>query len=254
MDSVIRNISVTLGAADGAAHHNVGWGMFFYLGVVLLVMFGLLTVAKAGFKGRVFKNPVTQLVEQAYLFVENLCVGVIGHHGRKYVPMILTLWMIIFLSNMIGLVLPHTPSADWSITLAMAIIVVSYVQYEGVKANGLLGHIKHFAGPTGLGVMAIVITPLIFGIELISEAIKLLSLSVRLYGNISAGHTAKGTLDAMIPDFPLLGALIFPLEFLVAIIQAFVFVLLTCIYLSLVTAHHEEHEEHADHGIAASAA
>ena len=154
----------------------------------------------------------------------------------------------IFSSNLLGLVLPHTPSADWSITLGLALVVISYVQYEGVKANGFFGHIKHFAGPKMDGILlTLLITPVIFSIELISEAIKILSLSVRLYGNISAGHTAKGTLDAMVPSVPLLGALIFPLEFLVAIIQAFVFVLLTCVYLSMVTSHGDDHAEEHEH-------
>jgi F-type H+-transporting ATPase subunit a len=236
-----------LAAAEGGGeHHGVGWGIFFYLGVVLVAIFALMTVAVRGLEGPVFKNPLSQMAEQAYLFAENLCVSVIGHHGRKYVPFILTLWMLVFFSNVLGLVLPHTPSADWSITLALALVVIAYVQWEGIRANGFFGHLKHFAGPKLVGA-TILITPLIFAIEVISEIIKILSLSVRLYGNISAGHTAKNTLDQMIPSVPILGSLLFPLEFLVAIIQAFVFVLLTCVYLALVTSHGDDHGHEEGH-------
>jgi F-type H+-transporting ATPase subunit a len=216
------------------------------LAVIILVIFALMTVAVGQLKGPVFKHPLSQMAEQAYLFVENLCLSVIGPHGRKYVPFILGLWLLVFFSNILGLVLPHTPSADWSITLALALVVIGYVQWEGILANGFFGHIKHFAGPKLVGA-TIMITPLIFGIEIISEIIKILSLSVRLYGNISAGHTAKSTLDAMTPGVPILGSLIFPLEFLVAIIQAFVFVLLTCVYLALVTSHGDDHAHEDGH-------
>jgi len=232
--------------AEAEAHHDVGWGIFVYLGIILAVVFILLTIATKNLTNRVQKHWLSQMAEQYYLFIENLCVSVIGDHGRKYVPFVGTLWLIIFFCNLLGLVLPHTPSADWSITLGLALVVFCYVQYEGIRANGVFGHIGHFAGPKMAGFL-LVITPVIFSIELVSELIKILSLSVRLYGNIFAGHTAKGALDSMIPSFPVLGALIFPLEFLVAIIQAFVFVMLTCLYLSMVTAHGEDHDEGHGH-------
>ena len=108
--------------------------------------------------------------------------------------------------------------------------------------------------------MAIIITPMIFVIELISEFIKVGTLSLRLYGNISGGHTVKAGLDALVQpihvgstQIPIpLGVLILPLEFLVCIIQAFVFTLLTCVYLSLVTSHDEEEHAPSSHSRAAA--
>lgn len=241
-------------APSGEGSKNIGWGIFFYSAIVLLVIFGFAIGMRRGITNRTFTTPTARLAEQAYLFVENLCISVIGSHGRRYVPFILTLWLTIFVGNFIGLVLPHTPSADWSLNLALALIVFLYVQYEGMRANGVFGHVGHFAGPRLALWMAVLITPLIFAIELFSEFLKILTLSVRLYGNIYAGHVARGTMDAMVSPLQVgpyqipipFGVIILPIEVLVSIVQAFVFVLLTCIYLSLVTGHGDE--EHAEHG------
>lgn len=259
-------------AAEGGegGHNTLGWPIFIYSGFIVTVIFALLAVARSGMTGRgVFRNPFTLMAEQAYLFVENMCLSVIGPHGRKYVPFILGLWMIIYFGNLMGLILPHTPTADWSLNVALALVVLGYVQWEGIAGNfaeqrkkgrgvvlaailGFLLHVKHFAGPS-LGLIGLVVTPLIFAIELISESIKVLSLSVRLYGNISAGHAAKAALDNMVTiggfHVPF-GAVIFPLEFLVALVQAFVFVLLSCVYIAAVTAHGDNHhdEDHAHEG------
>ncbi|MCO5297991.1 MAG: F0F1 ATP synthase subunit A [Fimbriimonadaceae bacterium] len=269
MDGLFQFAPMMFASAEGGegAHHALGWPIFVYSGVIVTVIFALLAMARSGMTGKgVFRNPFTLMAEQAYLFVENMCLSVIGPHGRKYVPFILGLWLIIYFGNLMGLILPHTPTADWSLNVAMALVVLGYVQWEGIAGNyveqrkkgrgvvmaaimGFLLHVKHFAGPS-LGVIGLVVTPLIFAIELISESIKVLSLSVRLYGNISAGHAAKAALDNMVTlggfHVPL-GAVIFPLEFLVALVQAFVFVLLSCVYIATVTAHGDDHHEEA-HG------
>jgi len=237
---------------------KLGNWIFFYVGAVLVIMAVLIFWARAGLKGPVFKHPITQVAEQCYLFVENMCVSVIGSHGRKYVTFVMTLWLFIVLSNLSGLILPHNPNLDWSITASLAIMVFCYVQYEGIRQNGVLGHVRHFAGPKMEGLaMMLLMTPLIFVIELLSELMKILSLSIRLYGNIFAGHKAREALSGLIPSVPVLGGAILPLEILVAIIQAFVFTLLTCIYLSLVT-HDSEHDQESgasdDHAAHAHAA
>jgi F-type H+-transporting ATPase subunit a len=233
-----------------AEEEQIGWGVFVYLGIVVIVIFGLIAWAKTGLNERVFKKPITQWAEQAYLFIEHLCVSVIGPHGRKYMPFLMTIWLLIFGSNVLGLLLPHAPMADWSLTLALAIIVFVYVQYEGIRQNGPLGHLRHFAGPKLDGiVLVILITPLIFCIEFVSEWVKILSLSLRLYGNVFAGHQTKNTIDALpfVHAFPVVGEILLPLELLVAVVQAFVFVVLTAIYLALVTQHSEEDQEHGAH-------
>src|SRR5687768_16466702 len=134
----LQPFTTSLLASTGGEHVSIGWGMFVYSGIVLVALFTFIFLVRAGLKGRVFKNPVTQMGEQLYLFVETLCISVIGSHGRKYVPFIATLWLMIFVSNVMGLLLPHTPTADWSLNLGLALIVIFYVQYEGIK-----GHADH---------------------------------------------------------------------------------------------------------------
>ncbi|HWD37511.1 MAG TPA: F0F1 ATP synthase subunit A [Fimbriimonas sp.] len=229
---------------------QIGWGVFAYLGIVVLAIFLFIASARGGLKGRVFQKTTTKLAEQAYLFIENMCVSVIGPHGKKYMTFLMTIWLIIFFSNILGLLLPHSPMADWSLTFGLAVVVFCYVQYEGIRTNGLGGHFKHFAGPKLDGLaLVLIITPLIFCIEFVSEWVKIISLSLRLYGNIFAGHQTKTTIDAQpfAASFPVIGEILLPLELLVAVVQAFVFVVLTAIYLSLVTHHEGEEHEHGDH-------
>ncbi|MFO0045108.1 MAG: F0F1 ATP synthase subunit A, partial [Armatimonadota bacterium] len=175
-------------------------------------------------------------------------VGSFGADGRKYIPFIITFWMVIFFSNVVALFVPVAPTADLSFNLGMALCSIGYVQYEGMKANGVFGHLKHFAGPK-LGLAMIPITLMIFMIEVISEVMKNLSLTLRLFGNIDGGHQAAEAMSKLaggaagvhwIPA----GTLLVPVKFLTCVVQAMIFCLLTCVYLSLVT-HHEEEGAHA---------
>ncbi len=146
---------------------------------------------------------------------------------------------------MVGLIFPHTPTASLSLNLGLSILTIGFVQWEGIKANGFFGHLKHFAGPKLPGILAAV-SVIIFGIEIVSETMKMLSLSLRLFANISGGHTVKSGLDSIAPGVPV-SALILPIEFLAAVIQALVWSLLTCVYLSLVTSHEHGEEAHEEH-------
>ena len=235
------------------------YAIFFYSAVSLLVIAFFIWRARAGMKDRVFKNPFTQLAESVYLFIENIAVGVIGPKGPKFIPFLMAIWLYIFVSNIVGLIMPHTVTANWGTNVGMAVFVVLYANWQGIKAHGLVGHIKHFLGPkiggeggmfmkVSMGILGIVIAMLLLMIELIGEMIKMLSLSLRLYGNISGGHTAKLTLEEF---FPGAGGAIFLLEFLVSIIQALVFTLLTAVYIGLLAggddhSHDDHHEPHQD--------
>jgi F-type H+-transporting ATPase subunit a len=113
-----------------------------------------------------------------------------------------------------------------------------YYNYQGIKEQGIVGHIKHFMGPVWY--LAI----LIFPIELISHAVRPLSLGLRLKGNMEGDHLVLSIFSNLVPY-------IVPIPFyviglFVCFMQAFVFTLLTMVYISLATAHHD-HEEHAHH-------
>ena len=172
-----------------------------------------------------------------------MCVGIIGPHGRKYMPMILTFWLVIFVGNLVALFMPTSPTADLSFNLAMALISIGYVQFEGMRANGVLGHLSHFAGPK-LGIALVPISLMIFVIEVISELMKNVSLSLRLFGNISGGHQAVLAMDKLGGGWIPVGAFLMPIKLLTCIVQALIFSLLTCVYISLVTHHEHEGDHH----------
>ena len=215
-------------------------GTFVYIAFVFVVMFGLMAWAKKGFTNRVFTNPMAWCFEQLYLFIQNLCIGTIGPHGRKYIPMMMTFWTVIFASNVIGLFFPFTPTASLSFNLAMALVAIGYVQYEGIRANGPIGHFSHFAGPK-LPIYMIPITLMIFMIEVVSEVMKNVSLSLRLYGNIHGGHEAVSAMNELGHGYVPVGAFLIPIKILTCVVQALIFTLLNCVYLSLVTHHEDDH-------------
>lgn len=225
-----------------AVHRPIGWGIFVYSGFIFAIIACFVLLTRQGISARGPKNFAAKLAEQLYFFIEGLCCSVIGPHGKRYIPFILSLWLIIFTSNVIGLVLPHTPTADWGMNLSLSFITIAFVQYEGIRANGLIGHLKHFAGPKLPILLALFITPLLFSIEIISETVRVLSLSLRLYSNIYGGHLVVDAMNHLVShgEWPI-GGLIFPIEFLSSIIQALVFTMLTCVYLSIATAHESSH-------------
>ena len=250
----------TTHAAEAGGEHGGGHGghatlsfmglMIYTFAIAGLIMI-LMAFAKKGLKDRVFKGRLLQYFEQLHGFVENLCVGIIGFHRHKYMPMIYTLWLMIFVSNLVALAFPSSPTADLSFNLGIALLAIGYVQWEGMKANGVFGHWKHFAGPK-LPIALIPITLMIFVIELISEVMKNVSLSLRLFGNIDGGHQAATAMNELGKESNLFlvkylpfGAFLMPIKMLTCVVQALIFCLLFCVYLSLVT--HHDHDDHADH-------
>jgi len=220
--------------------------LWFYI-IILVVAVGILmSIAKQGLNQRVFTNPWTSRFEQLYLFIENMCVGAIGPHGRKYIPMIITFWIVIFSGNILALFFPFSPTASLSFNLGMALISIAYVQYEGIKANGVGKHFSHFSGPKMSGPM-VIISAMIFVIEIISELMKNLSLTLRLYGNIHGGHVAVESMNGLGKALFLpIGEFLLPLKLLTCVVQALIFSMLTCVYLSLVTHHEDDHGSHDD--------
>lgn len=229
------------------------WGLAAYLVFVVAILFVLMAMAKKGFKDRVFKNPITQLFEQLYLFIEQMCTSIIGANGRKYVPLIATFWMMVFLGSLVALFFPTSTTADLSFNLGMALVSIAYVQWEGIKTNGVIGHFSHFAGPR-LGLALIPISLMIFVIEIISEVMKNVSLSLRLFGNIHGGHMAVEAMNKLGAGIYVpVGAFLLPIKLLTCVVQAMIFSLLTCVYISLVTQHGDDHAHgHDEHAPAAA--
>lgn len=255
MDQFLNLSTNLLAAAEkeahgggGGEHHGASFfGLAVYTAFVLIIIAAFLIAARRGMKDRVFKNPWTQRFEQIYVFIESLCLNTIGPHGRKYIPFITTLWLVVFVSNLVALFFDTSPTADLSFNLGLAFIAVGYVQWEGIKANGVIGHFSHFAGPK-LGIALIPVTILIFVIEIISELMKNVSLSLRLFGNIDGGHQAAVAMNVLGEDIYVpFGSFLLPIKLLTVVVQALIFCLLTCVYLSLVTHHEDDHGHDHDH-------
>lgn len=238
--------------AASAGHPSAWWAPIFWMALVFIIVMVLLRVGLRGAKQNVPRGFLARAVEHVFHFIEDMCVGVIGPHGKKYVPLITTIYLLILFSNLIGLVGLGAPTASLGFTLGLALVVVFYVQYEGIRVNGPLGYIKHFFGPN-LGmkwytVLPIFIALLMFFIEVVSEVAKNLSLSLRLQGNISGEHMVGGTFGSMwsLTDtfyWPVQTPLVL-LGVFVCLVQALVFTMLSCVYLSLFTAHASD-EAHA---------
>lgn len=183
-------------------------------------------------------------LEAGILAIRNLLVDNVGPHGLKYMPVVATFGILILVSNLMGLVpglMP--PTASTSVTFALGITSFVYYNAIGIRENGLLGHLKHFAGPIPW------LAFLMFPIELISNLVRPLSLGIRLFGNLFGDEQILGTIASLVPWWLPLPALIMPLSLFVAFMQTFIFVLLSIIYISEVV--HEPHEEgHGahDHG------
>lgn len=173
--------------------------------------------------------------EILYEFISNMVSDTIGHEGRKYFPFVFSIFMIVLMGNLLGLI-PYafTYTSHIVVTFTLAILV-----FLGATLIGFVRHGFHFFSlfiPKGLPFFLL---PLIFCIELLSYLSRPISLSVRLFANMMAGHTMLKifagfcvSLGAVIGVLPmLLNVALIGFEVLVAFIQAYVFAVLTCVYL-----------------------
>lgn len=178
------------------------------------------------------------LVEGLDEFVESQ----MGHVGRAFLPFLGTLFIYILFMNLIGQIpLFHSPTANYNTTLALTLLVFVITQYQGIKTRGPIGYIRHFLGDP------LWMAPIFFPLHLIQEFLaRPLSLSVRLFGNLMGEHTV---LAIFIGFSPLLFGLIpIPLQLpivlldlLCATLQAIIFFLLACFYISSAMGVHDEH-------------
>ena len=189
-----------------------------------------------------------QTLESAVLAIRQLLVDIVGPQGVKYFPVVATFAILILISNLMGLFpLFMSPTAHVSVTFALGISSFIYYNYIGIKENGLLNHLGHWAGPIWW------MAWLIFPIELIGNFIRPMSLGIRLFGNMFADEQVAVTIANLGPQLGLpsfatqigVPILLMPLGLFVALIQSFVFALLSMVYLSEVS--HSAHEHEVEH-------
>jgi F-type H+-transporting ATPase subunit a len=199
------------------------------------------------FKGKLSEDdpkPGQLTLEAGFLALKDLVVSVIGNHGYRYFPVVATFGVLVLVSNLMGLFpLFMSPTASVNVTFALGISSFIYYNSVGIRENGIINHLAHFAGPKLPLLMAIFITPLIFGIELISNMIRPLTLGVRLFANMFADEQISMQISGLAPPFTqfLLPIVLMPLAVFVAFVQTLVFTLLSMIYISEVS--HAPHDD-----------
>ena len=179
-------------------------------------------------------SPLQQVLELLLGGLRNLTDDVIGHgKGAPFVPFIAALTFFVFISNFFGLLFfLQPPTANTSTTFALSLTAFLFYNIIGVIKLGPVAYAKHFDGPIWW------LAPLMVPIEIISHLARILSLSLRLFGNIFGEHTASGIFLVMVPFFvpAMMG-----LGLLGATIQTFIFIMLTSVYISGATAEEHEH-------------
>jgi len=221
---------VRLGMPPADPAHPIPNYMAYELLVFLIIVVGALIL-----RSRLsVENPgvFQQAMESVLEFTQGMADEMIGHDGRRYVSMIGTFGLFVALSNLLGLIPTFaTPTAAIQVTLGCAMVAFVYYNYHGLRHHGMVGYLKHLCGP----MMAIAV--LMFPIEVFSNLFRMLSLSVRLWANMLVGDILEGIFTGLIPIF--VPALFMALHIFVSVLQAYVFMILPAVYISMAVA--EEH-------------
>ena len=218
--------------------------------MILVVVLSALFLTFAVKPGRLVPTRGQSMAEVSYEFVANMIHSATGEDGLKFFPFVFTLFIFVLASNFFGMIPgSFTVTSQIAVTLALACLVVGLVIVVGFMKHGL-GFLKLFV-PHAPWYLLILLIP----IEVISFLTRPISLSVRLFANMLAGHTmlavfggfvvslgaAGGLLSALSIAPMLLIVAIMLLELLVAFLQAYVFAILTCIYLNEALHLHDHH-------------
>jgi len=175
-------------------------------------------------------NPAQQIAEMVDEGIGGLADQIIGHGYKRFQAFVTCIFLFVLLNNLVGLIpgVPAPTTSPW-VPLGLAVPVFLYYNYQGFRAQGPVGYFKHFCGP--IWWMSWLLLP----IELVSHLARMLSLTIRLYANMFASDMVTLGFFSLIPvGIP---AIFLGLHVFVSLIQAFVFMLLTMIYLSLAVSH-----------------
>src|SRR5438477_4632568 len=222
-----------------------------YTWLVMVILAALTFVASRNLQlvPRGLQNFLEVVLEQFQQMIDD----VMGPEGRRYLPLIATLGLFILMGNLVGLV-PGLVGVTGNLNTNAACAIVVFVAYHwiGARKQGLVPYLKHFMGPVPLP-----LKPLMFVIEIISHLARPLSLSLRLFGNMRGGHILLAIIFFLMGLQGLIGwalsgssagaviggigglimvaftvGFLYPLKLLVAVLQAFIFVMLTMLYIS----------------------
>ena len=234
--AVLRPLGVTFAVGEKVIPDHIVMAVLILAGaaVLCLILRSRLSVENPG--------KLQVLLETVVSAVNGLLDENIGPKGRQFLPLVGSVGFFILVGNLMGLI-PGlmAPTSSINTTLGCALTVWVYYQFNGLRTQGVVGYFRHFAAPPGAPIW---IAPIYFPIEVISHVSRVLSLSVRLFGNIFGEELVILILFSIIPFLVPLPMMF--LGIITAVLQAFIFVLLTMIYLqgAVVVEHHDEGHGH----------
>ena len=210
---------------------------FTYLFHIILVAIIVLIVAKMATSSMQLVPRGTQNLLEAYLEgIVSMGRDVMGSDelARKYLPLVATIGLIVLTSNLIGIIPGfEAPSSSLNLTLCLALCVFLYYNFEGIRTQGIIKYFAHFMGPNKF------LAPLMFPIEIVSHLSRIVSLSFRLFGNIKGDDLFLMVVLSLAPWVAPLPA--FALLTFMALLQTFIFMILTYVYLAGAVVVSEEH-------------
>ncbi len=227
-----------LGDIGGVSFAFTNSALFMVLSVATIALFLILATSRAALVPSRWQS----LAEMSYEFIAGTIKSTTGQEGMRFFPLVFSLFMFVLLANLFGMI-PYffTVTSHIIVTFALAALVIGTVIVYGFYKNGM--HFLHLFVPSGIPAA---LMPLVVLIEVISFLSRPISLSVRLFANMLAGHITLKVFAGFVVSLSGLGALgaagaVLPfvftigltaLELLVAFLQAYVFTILTCIYLN----------------------
>jgi F-type H+-transporting ATPase subunit a len=206
--------------------------------LIALLLVALSAVAIGGRKPADMAIPeerftLRNLLELLLGFLKGIADDILGHHANKYLPLLGTCFLFILFMNLLGLIPGCVPPTDkMNITVGLAVVIFLSTHIFGVREHGI-AYFKHFLGPVWW------MAPIMLPIELVSHLARPLSLSLRLFGNITGDHMVVSIFLGLVPF--VIPSIFYGLGVFVSFMQAFIFTVLSMIYISGAVAHEEEH-------------
>ena len=231
-----RLVDINIGGVDASITNSTVWMLIAIAAITFFMVAGMRRSALVPGRWQ-------SMAEMSYEFVAGMLRDNVGMAGRRYFPFIFTLFMFVLFSNLLGMI-PYSFTVTSHIVVTFALAAVVFI---GVTIIGFARHGAHFLKlfvPSGVPIFLL---PLLIVIELISYLIRPVSLSVRLFANMLAGHTMLKVFGGFVVALGIIGGwaplafvvALTGLEILIAFLQAYVFAVLTCIYLNdAINLHH----------------
>jgi F-type H+-transporting ATPase subunit a len=212
--------------ANPAAPINNTFALEFLVFAILVAFFLLVRLTLSVEK----PNPAQQLAEMIHEFSGGQADQIIGHGYERFQAFTTCVFLFVVFNNLLGLIPGiETPTGVPVVPLGIALCTFVYYNFYGFKEQGVVGYVKHFAGPVWW------ISPLLFPIEIISHCARVMSLTIRLYANMFASDLLTLVFFSLIPIA--IPAVFLGLHAAVSLIQAYVFMLLAMIYLTGAVSH-----------------